>query len=152
MLARSSARAGLISSTPAAARLGDTCKPVVNRLDSILATCASHRSAAIQGKRGTVVIGLRLHSCGVQPRSTAPSSNNCVRPKTSAPGVPRVAYTRHLHADQSQWRQPVRSLLQRCPCKAAASLRQSRRHYRGASRGCPPAPCPPPQRQIGGVR
>ena len=77
MLARSSARAGLISSTPAAARLGDTCKPVVNRLDSILATSASHRSAAIQGKRGAIAIGLRLHSCGVQPRSTAPSSNNC---------------------------------------------------------------------------
>ena len=76
MLARSSARAGLISSTPAAARLGDTCKPVVNRLDSILATCASHGSAATQGKRGAVAIGLRLHSCGVQPRSTAPSSNN----------------------------------------------------------------------------
>lgn len=77
MLARSSARAGLISSAPAAARLGDTCKPVVNRLDSILAMCASQRSAAIQDKRGAVAIGLRLHSCGVQPRSTAPSSNNC---------------------------------------------------------------------------
>ena len=87
MLARSSARAGLISSTPAAARLGDTCKPVVNRLDSILAMCASHRSAAIQGKCGAVAIGLRLHSCGVQPRSTAPSSNTCVRPNTSARGV-----------------------------------------------------------------
>jgi hypothetical protein len=67
MLARSSARAGLISSTPAAARLGDTCKPVVNRLDSILATCASQRSAATHGKRGAVAIGLRLHSCGDSP-------------------------------------------------------------------------------------
>ena len=78
MLARSSAsaRAGLISSTPAAARLGDTCKPVVNRLDSMMATCASQRSAATHGKRGAVAIGLRLHSCGEQPRSTAPSSNN----------------------------------------------------------------------------
>lgn len=113
---------------------GDTCKPVVNRLDSILATCASHRSAAIQGKRGAVATELHLHSCGVQPRSTAPSSNNCARPKTSAPGVPRVTYTRHLHADQSHWRQPVRFMLQRCPRQAAAPLRQSRRHYRGASR------------------
>ena len=58
---------GVSRSTPAAARLGDTCKPVVNRLDSILATSASRRSAAIQGKRGAVASRLANISAGYSP-------------------------------------------------------------------------------------